>query len=353
MALLLRRSNSTKGLSVTMIHRSLPPVLLISCLALASCGGGGGDDDEPPTSDDPKVQAAIDTVTSNPACSSDELGSYYWEIGDADGRVASGRVGGDAPTADTLMEVASASKWIYAAYVAQRRDGALRDDADLPFLNFTSGYTGFPLPSCGGADTVGECVDGNLGDLNPDHVGKFAYNSGHMQHHAAVVMNLGELDRDALADEVGGTLGIDLDYESVQIAAGARTTPANYAAFLRRIVGGQLEIGRLLGQGAVCASETGCEAGTVVSPPQREQVWHYSLGHWVEDDAATVAAQNVAYSSAGAFGFYPWVTTGGTPLYGIVARERKLSAEQEGFKSAICGAAIRRAYVTGQVQAGG
>ena len=69
--------------------------------------------------------------------------------------------------------------------------------------------------------------------------------------------------------------------------------------------------------------------------------WHYSLGHWIEDDPAG----DGAYSSPGAFGFYPWIDTSKT-LYGVVARIVLAGA----YDSALCGAQIRKAWVTGVAQ---
>ncbi|MBZ8142074.1 hypothetical protein CLD22_19475 [Rubrivivax gelatinosus] len=330
-----------------MLRSSLSTALSLSCLTLAACGGGGGDE----TQDDPKARAAIETVAQNPACAQDTLGSYYWELGDRDGRLVSGRVGSLAPNSDTSLKIASASKWIYAAYVAQKRGGTLDPEADVPYLNFTSGYSRFSTPTCPGSDgTVADCLDGERGEQNPATVGKFDYNSGHMQRHAASAMGLGSLKRDALASEVSSVLGVTVDYFEVQLAASAEMTPEAYARFLRKILGGDLKIGSLLGHDARCASESACPE-TVVHSPQQTLDWHYALGHWVEDDAGTAGDANVAYSSAGALGFYPWINEQKT-LYGIVARQEAASSEQEGFKSALCGAAIRRAYASATVQTG-
>ena len=46
---------------------------------------------------------------------------FYWEIGDATTALAAGSTdaasGNPTYTANTLMSIASASKWLYAAYV--------------------------------------------------------------------------------------------------------------------------------------------------------------------------------------------------------------------------------------------
>ena len=63
--------------------------------------------------------------------------------------------------------------------------------------------------------------------------------------------------------------------------------------------------------------------------------------HWVETDPLV---GDGAFSSAGAFGFYPWVDAG-KRFYGIVARQSLLSGS--GFDSAFCGRLIRKAWLTG------
>ena len=55
-----------------------------------------------------------------------------------------------------------------------------------------------------------------------------------------------------------------------------------------------------------------------------------------------------AFSSAGAFGFYPWIDTS-KRYYGIVARQDFFSA-RAGVDSAYCGRVIRKAWVTGTAQ---
>ncbi len=60
----------------------------------------------------------------------------------------------------------------------------------------------------------------------------------------------------------------------------------------------------------------------------------------------TLGASNV--SSAGAFGFYPWIDAGKT-WYGIVAR-MDTAGGGSGFDSALCGQLIRKAWITGVAQ---
>jgi hypothetical protein len=313
-------------------------------LLLAACGGGSsGTSAEPPfldPSDTQRAVAATATANSHPLCAETTLGPFYWEIGDANGAKVSGQVGASAPGAATRMSIASASKWVYSSYVVQRvgvRAG------DVPFLNFTSGYSLFLLPLCKPDDTVGSCLADGNDRQNPDTIGKFAYDSGHMQHHAANAMGLGPLDNAALTAEIAGRIGngFDLDYTQPQLAGGLVGNAAGYAAFLRRILRGELAMRDALGRNAVCTNPATC-ADAVASPIPNNESWSYSLGHWVETDPAE---GDGAFSSAGALGFYPWIDSSKT-VYGIIAR-RADSERNAGYNSARCGRLIRRAWLSG------
>ena len=330
------------------------PVLFVAFAALcvSACGGGGAGSDPPaPTGPDlaARGNAATATAQNNAACSG--IRPFYWEIGDRSQRLAGASINqaGNATTYDahSEMAIASASKWLYGAYVAERRQGTLTAE-DVQFLNFTSGYTRFAaIGDCFPGDTVGECAARGDNDIAvPAHVGKFYYNGGHMQQHASLPggMNLGAMDNAALAAELRRLLGSDiqLSFGQPQLAGGVRTTAADYAHFLRKVLGNELRIAALLGSHKVCTNPATC-AGAISTPIANGLDWHYSIGHWVEDDAAR---SDGAFSSAGAFGFYPWVDAGKT-WYGIVARSGTTGG---GNESAECGALIRKAWVTGAAQ---
>lgn len=293
--------------------------------------------------------AAAAAARSDAACVAAQ--PFHWSLGDAGGRLAEGSVGPSAPTADTEMAIASASKWLYAAYVAERRAGSPSAD-DRSLLNFTSGWTGFDI--CLPQQTVAQCQShqGPLirnGGFDAAQVGRFNYSGGHMQQHA-VRMGLGELGNAALAREVGGTLGLQMGYSQPQPAGGAVTTAAEYGRFLQRVTAGKLRIAALLGRDAVCTNPATCSTA-VYSPVQGIYSWHYAWGHWIEDDPAT--GGDGSFSSAGAFGFYPWIDAG-RRWWGIVARraEGELGPnpdQRPARESAACGARIRAAWLAGRV----
>lgn len=311
--------------------------LVLTLLAWVGASAAGPQPQAP--TDEQRARAARKTATTHPHCSTDILKSFYYEIGDVNGIRTSGRVGGRI-SATSMMNVGSASKWLYAAYVVETQ--GLQPDT-IPFLNFTSGYSQFDSTTCPDNGTLGDCP---AGPRNEDEAtaGIFHYDGGHMQQHA-ILIGLGPLKNLGLAQAIRSAVGSQLDirYTKPQPPGGAQTNAVNYAAFLRRLLVGHpepLALGPLLGTHAVCTIPgPDCVASSNTALPE---AWHYSLGHWVEDDPVTTPAFNRAYSSPGLFGFYPWVDTD-RKLYGILARNG-LDVANEPYKSARCGRLIRQAW---------
>ncbi len=314
-------------------------------LALAGCGGGGSDPaPAPPASVGPTVAdrtaAASATATSaSNACA--PIRPFYWEIGDATGALASGSVASSTSatvyTAATTMSIASASKWLYSGYVVQKQAGVL-SDSDVRFLNFRSGYTSFSI--CSRDQTVQQCVDaGSNGAYTAANDGKFVYGGGHMEKHASLI-GLGALANAALATEIRSQIGTDvaLAYSQPQLAGGGVTSAAEYARYLRKLLSGNLRMGGMLGAYPVCTNPLTCPTAGGTPVPSTES-WHYSIGHWIEDDPVV---GDGAFSSPGAFGFYPWIDAGKT-LYGVLARSESAGS---GFDSVDCGRLVRKAWAT-------
>ncbi len=338
-----------------------PPALGVAALALqllllGACGGGDSGNLQP--SPQPPAQPTLEqrTAAATQTAQSDAnacapIRPFYWEIGDRNAGLASGSItsAGD-PTvyaADTVMAIASASKWIYGAYVAQARAGSLTDE-DIRFLTFRSGYTSFSR--CLPAQSVDECVAyENNGVYRAGTDGLFSYGGGHMQKHASL-SGLGPLHSAELASEIRAKLGseIALTYSQPQLAGGIVTSAGDYARFLRKLLGGELMLGAMLGSHAVCTNPMTCPQALNTPVPTSES-WNYSLGHWVEVDPAV---GDGAFSSAGAFGFYPWIDAS-KAWYGIVARRQVPQGQDpdeslgEGYRSTQCGRLIRKAWVTG------
>ena len=258
--------------------------------------------------------------------------------------MASGSVSSAASTTvytqASLMSIASASKWLYATYVVEKRAGVLTAD-DYRYLNFESGYTSFA--TCDQGQTVAECdAMGTNGDYTAADDGKFFYNGGHMEKHATL-FGLGAMNNAALATEIKSQLGSTgtLIYTQPQLAGGVFTSSAVYAAVLRKMLDGELRMGAALGSHPVCTNPRTCPTAVSAPIPGNES-WHYSIGHWVEDDPKV---GDGAFSSAGLFGFYPWIDSSKT-YYGIVARVVNGGA----LDSVDCGRIIRKAWLTGTAQ---
>jgi hypothetical protein len=323
-----------------------------------------------------RIAAATQTAQDASLCGA--VAPLYWEIGNADGRYAGGSVGGNTYTAGSQLSIASASKWMYSSYVVQQRGGALRA-ADIPLLNFTSGYTNMKPAGCERnpllgppRQTIDECLaepgvksvsgGSTQGSQDSTTIGYFYYNSGHLTHHASAQMGMGGQTTAGVASlvqpvlEQGSHFGY-FNYIQVDMAGGVVTTPADYATFLRNILGGKLSILDLLGADAVCTNPSTCPTalyspvdgvpGAVLS----NESWHYSLGHWVEDDPTPqpdgTTLGDGSFSSPGAFGFYPWIDASKT-YYGLLARES--GADGAYYASVQCGRMIRKAFLDGSAQ---
>jgi hypothetical protein len=262
---------------------------------------------------------------------------------------------------------ASSSQWIYGTYIVQLRASAGGLTAeDIDFLHFTSGYTNMgtsltssecPSPASG-PNTVNVCLSQTNPKnsllytyQDPNTTGKFDYDSGHLENHASLHGGLGDVPNAELGTTIGRELGgnINFIYTEPLMSGGIYTNASVYAQVLRNILSGTLAMHDSLGANPVCtrSSAPGCNA--VFSPLPED--WHYSMAHWMEDDPSTNG--DGAFSSAGAFGFYPWIDSSKT-YYGIISRQSAQvgNGEQSGYASAQCGRLIRRAWVTGAEQIG-
>lgn len=303
----------------------------------ADGGPDGGTDGGPTTLQ--RLQAAKATAEQNSLCTA--IAPFYWEVGDKTGTLAFGTAGGTAPTSVTPMLIASSSKWVFAAYMLELRQGTLGAD-EQRFLHFQSGYTSFD--NCSGATTVEACLaSGTNGDLTAANLDKFHYGGGHLQK-LATLSGLGPDNNAALTTEYKRLLGSELalGFATPQLAGGMYLAPFTYAGFLRKVLGGSLRLRDHLGEGPVCTLPAAC--ASAVYSPWPEAV-HYAVGHWVED-APTVG--DGAFSSPGAFGFYPWIDSK-KEYYGLLARQDTTS-KLAYFDSVKCGRLVRKAWLTGVTQ---
>jgi hypothetical protein len=300
------------------------------------------------------INAATATANYSAACQSNQ--NFYWEIGTRHGAMAGGTVnntGGALVNAQTNMRVASASKMIFSAYVFESCGGvacnynlaptAVNAASALRMLSGWRSTTAYcPGPTIN--PTVAACATDAQVVYSSYAKDKFAYGGAHMMQLAREQPHLTGLDSAGLAAEVNSWLGTYFDYEAGNPwpGGGNTATPAIYAHFLQRVLLSNvdytngLKLHGYLGVDPVNASSAG------VIPP--EQVWSYSYGHWVENAGGGTAAWDGAFSSPGAFGFYPWISRS-KKVYGLVARD-----SNDYFQSVRCGQAIRKAFYTAQAQ---
>lgn len=286
------------------------------------------------------ISAAVTTAENSADCQS--IFPFYWEIGDGSGVIVSGSSGDGSVGAGDYMLIASASKWVWAAYVAESVGSF--SGAETNSLRMLSGYTLLTESNCSAtaSATVNDCfIAGTNNTHTPAHDGKFYYDGGHFQAYAVNTAGLGSLTHSTLADEVQLKIGseIPIGYVKALPAGGMLERPIDYAAFLRKIINNNLAIHNLLGVDPVCTLPSSCPDDALYSPVP--EAWEYSYGHWVEKSGDN------AFSSPGKYGFYPWIDST-VEHYGVVARfDASLGAYWDSVK---CGRLIRRAFDTGIVQ---
>jgi len=358
----------------------------------AACGGGGGTggghgstgsggagghptsmpDGSAPDGSTPVTypDKAQTTATTDPSCNM--IAPFYWEIGDAAGAMP--LAGGAVPGADggapyqrnTVVEIASASKWFFGAYVVQTNQGLLSQPANhtapsdpglvtaFEALTMRAGYNDFDDDKC--ALALNQTVDGCFvaGNSSMPGAGPFGfhYSGGQFQWYADKVLGWGSYGDTDLADKYQAALGQDLPivFKFPELAGGMLLSAAGYAAFLQKILAGELAISGYLAYDPVCTLPGTCPAPDATYSPAAPHAWHYSWGHWIEDGSG----DDGAFASPGKFGFYPWIDAT-IKYYGVVAREDHSldPANPPYLQSVYCGQDIRKAFFTGKVYAHG
>jgi hypothetical protein len=315
------------------------PILRSALIGLLALGSGTAFAQATSGTSPAKIAAATQTAQQGASCKA--IGDFYWEIGNGSGPLASGSIGSDY-SATTSIKIASASKFVWGAYVLEKLGkGRDPDPAMLSLLEMQSGHTAFNPIACLFSRSVDGCLTARSNaEVKPADIGKFSYGGGHDQQ-LAVNLGLGGYSADQLTAEVRRYIGpeIGLSYARPQLAGGMEGPPAEFAKFLRKVINGQLRLRDYLGRYPVCTLPGSCP--NAVQSPVKE-AWHYSINHWVED---APGIGDGAFSSPGLEGFYPWISAD-KMLYGIVARQQ-LRANAY-WESVLCGRNIRKAFVSGQ-----
>jgi hypothetical protein len=288
------------------------------------------------------LDRVVQVVNRHPSCLT--IQPFYLEIGNRDEVLLSRSIGSSFPERTTKLPIASASKWIFAAYVLE----SIHQDLNaqhIQFLTMRSGYTQFQVEACinNNLSTVAECAQfGRNGDLVQEHIDRFFYNNGHYQV-LALELGLGPLNGSQLAQELINRLNLPaLSFNSIQLGGGITMSAEDYAPFLQSLLNLDLLMGENLGSFRTCTYGPQCSSA-IYSPVELPD--EYSLGHWVESSV------DGAYSSAGFFGFYPWIDKEKTH-YGIISRFSVDLSDGigygPGFTSMLCGQAIRQALKEAQ-----
>jgi len=339
-------------------------LLLALPMVLAGCGAplSGAPSEMEPEFSTAQQKLAIDSAaqTARTAAACVANGNFYWEIGHRGGVIGSGSVVNNASAAtvdaNSYMSIASASKMVFAAYVSEYCGGLPCTTPGNPVpaetaLRMLSGYvtSGSACSNASSTTTVAACTANPAVYYKAGADGVFHYSGGQFITFAQGEPHLQNLTGQGLANEVNAYLGTAFNFGANGAnpwpAGAGWSTPANYAVFLRNILYSNvdpvngLKFFNVLGADAVDASVAASSY-----TPVTQQNWAYSYGHWVEDQGSGGAAWDRAFSSPGAFGFYPWIAQG-KRTYGIVAR-----TGGNFFQSVLCGQAIRRAYFTNTVQ---
>jgi hypothetical protein len=119
-------------------------------------------------------------------------------------------------------------------------------------------------------------------------------------------------------------LGPTFAYVAPTMSSGLQASAADYATFLQRIITLTYQISGYLNYSPVATYP--CENGLSGCSPFGSVNFHFSLHHWIEDNTGGTypmhgTRQPVgdgAFSSPGAYGFYPWISTD-KHCYGIIS----------------------------------
>lgn len=301
--------------------------------------------------------AAAIAAANGAACQ--DARPFYWEIGNVNGPLVSGHVDGPLGLVtyhrNTRMNLASASKWVLGAYMMEV-DGGVPPAHQREAAMMLTGYNNFNSALCQLSLTVGGCFYNIIG--NDKHStaadGSFFYSGGNSQYLAAspALLDLGDMTTAQLSNEIQTVVGTTMTYQYPAVSAGLKGSAAEYADFLVRLMTPPAQGGLIMHDylGVARVATLPCPTNASGCSPAGTVAWTYGYEYWVENNVQSglltpggppVGPGDGAYSSPGAWGFYPWISHDQS-LYGIVAR-RGLSPTAF-RKSALCGMAIRYAF---------
>jgi len=316
--------------------------LLVLTLGLVACGGnssGAGTSlpvllPPPPstyTPDFSQIQAEVDRF---------DVANMAILIGDETGLLFSYEKG-DFKTSD-IVSIASATKLITGLGVWSLVEDGQLSEADNPqsyiagwtndstdsrsqvtlsqLLSFTSGFNN--PPSGGGCQgdgisTLRECVRRSyIGGVDTAPGTAFSYGPEHMQIAALMAREktgaeLKDIIRAEILDPSGASANTGFREEfgdNPKYSGGMLATADDYAQILTRLLSG-----RLVTDLENYLKDRTEGTHTAFTLPAIENImldWHYGFGFWIECDRVPFQAscnESPIISSAGAFGFLPWI----------------------------------------------
>lgn len=338
--------------------RTWPWIVAFVCL-LAACGGGDGSSQpsasppastsNDPTSTDPTSSDAWASVKA--AVEAAPIADLRLIVGDASGAVFTyekGTFSGDRPSL-----IASSSKLLAGAVITRLIEKGLLSYGDNPqdhiawwtndpadprsritlsdLLAFTSGFNHptSAIPCIGnGAITQDDCVrqiyDSGLVAASGT---QFYYGPAHLHIAGLMAANASGVGYSELVRrEIIAPLGLAItrvdnpSTSNPRVAGGGISTASEYTEILRAILAGEL---------ISCLSAFSDDRTANVSFTHRPAAvamsgdWHYASGAWRECDASTWTPEckdQVILSSAGAFGWTPWIDFG-KGYFALIAME--------------------------------
>lgn len=329
-----------KGLST--LNRGLGSALAVMLMvAVGACGGGGGAS-SPPTAAPalPPSATKPDFTAVRNRIDQFAIGDVAVIIGDRSGPLLRHQRGSMTTTRPVF--IASASKLLLGTtawlLVEERKvapdtpvsmlidfwsRSATDSRSSVTFgqlFAFTSGFNGtaeqqvcigdpaFTLRAC-----VSQIHEGGL-DTPPDQ--SFNYGNEHMQIAALAMTGLEGKSIDAIMRErLLSPLGVSAETrytvgagDNPTYSGGMRSTGEDYALVLAAILRGDIVADRA----GFLADRVGSRPVATVPPAigDNRLAWHYGWGFWKECDGPAYVAQcdtTPVISSAGAFGFTPWI----------------------------------------------
>jgi CubicO group peptidase (beta-lactamase class C family) len=319
-------------------------LLLLGCPWAAHAGDLAAGQPAPGRATDavPPAWAAVDQRMRSSLASigSAVMGGMGLAVYDAADRLQFERMYGDF-AADRMVAIASASKWVSGLVlldVIATSQGALTLESTTgqilhwtgakaaitlrQLMSFTSGLESEAASTADPTISLAACVDLIAASEAKAAPGvRFDYGSTHLQVAARMAEVVTGSTWNALFRErVGRPLGLPEEVAyytwpkqargltNPLIAGGMRASMASYARILQQIYHCGHGMGVTLGSDALFAAQAREPFAVVIGKSPAAQLglpYHYGLCAWLE--TATPRAGSDILSSAGAFGFVPWV----------------------------------------------